>query len=183
MTTNGKQDVIAAIFTGYLSAQMGEEYDEEYIQLQREKFGYDPQNFHDKRFLETDRYRVRLDKPNDHASKGPNECLLAIAGSTEHNENTIADLMGSGLIVGRYSTFYRGPSMYSGNYPEEGGYALDIPKDVDTVRSLLTDEVVLDALVQRNQDQIRVAINELNKDLPRPVCVTPYLAQALRFGR
>ena len=180
---NEQKQVIVAVFTGYLSEDMTGRYTEEYIQNQIEKFGYDPNNFNKERFLFTPRFSVRLDTKDDHVSRGPHETLLAIHGSTESAEEAINNLRGSGLIVARYSIFYGGPSQYSGNYPEESGYSLDVPKSVDTVRKMLTTESLLDALVARELGQVTDALAEVNEGLDKPVLATPYLEKALRFER
>jgi hypothetical protein len=154
--------------------------DEAYIKNQIEKYGYDPANLHGVRFLRTESGRlVKLDTAEDHESRMPTDSLMAIAGSTESAEDNIRGLRGTGLIVARYSIFYGGPSGYTGRTPEQGGYALDIPKKVETAKALITDDAVIDALVAREADKIREAIGELNKRLNVPVLVTPYLEEAL----
>ncbi|MBW2964570.1 hypothetical protein KY363_03860 [Candidatus Woesearchaeota archaeon] len=149
-----RKQVIVAVFTPYLTQSLAD--------------------------LETPGFSVRLDKPRDHISRGPAECILGIHGSTEPAEETVAELKGSGLIIARYSIFYGGPSKYTGNYPEDTGYALDLPKNVSTVKAFLTDDEVLDALVLREEARIRQAIDGLNKTLQQPVLITPFLEEALR---
>jgi len=135
--------------------------------------------------LISDRHLVRLDSPNYDGRKraslmgmGFNPALV-IAGSTEPGEDEVEGLKGTGLVVARYSMFYGGPSGYSGRSPGDGGYALDIPKDVGVVRDLLTDDNVLDALVARELGGLVGALDSFNQGRIQPVLATPYLETAL----
>jgi hypothetical protein len=179
-TDEKKNKVVVGIFTGYLCKDMcAEGYDEEYMRIQKEKFGYDPDNMSGQKFLYTPKFMVRLDTRDDHESMGPGDLTLAIAGSTEGIEEHVRGFMGAGLIVARYSVFYGGPSKYTGNYPEESGYSLDIPKKVSTAKALITDDCVLEAILARDEKAVVEAISELNKKLEQPILVTSYLPKAL----
>ncbi len=175
-----KKKIIVGLFTPYLSENMGERFDEEYIKMQIEDFGYQRSNFNGTKHILTDKYEVRLDKPHDFISRGPNDLVLSIHGSTENGEEDVRGLRGSGLIMARFSIFYGGPSQYTGNYPEESGYALDFPKDIGAVKALLTNDQMLDALVLREETKIRDAVENLNSTLNQPVLITDYLTKALR---
>lgn len=190
-----KQKVYVAILTPYLTNSLGDfaecakidvkegglQYTpEEYVQKQSEMFGYDPNNFNGIRTLETENKIIFLETPKDHAIAAPALADLAIAGSTESIEQSIFDLKSTGLIVARYSTFYRRPSGYTQRFPAESGYSLDIPKKVEVVRQFLTDEAVMDALLLRDEDAIRAAIYALNEELEEPIIVTDYLREAIR---
>ena len=184
---NGNNRVIVALLTPYLAETIDDmEKDgrsKEYIQNQIEKYGYNQNNFEGVKYLETPKRVVRLETVDDHESKGPCDVNLAIQGSTENGERQVSGFKGTGLIVARYSIFYGGPSNYTGNYPEDAGYSLDFPKKVEAVKAFLTDDNVLDAIVAREEDKIRDAIDSLNKKLEKPVLVTPYLAEALKARR
>lgn len=129
--------------------------------------------------LKTPKHRVVLDREHEYTELS-GLAQLVIAGSTKEVEMDVEDLKGSGLIIGRYSIFYGNPSGYTDVAPEDGGYSLDIPKSVATLKALLTHDGFLDAIVARDETQIREAIDDLNKDLERPVLITPYLSEALK---
>ena len=168
----------AAIVTPYLSENMEEKgFTKEYIQTQIKKFGYDPQNINGDKFLETDKFFIRLHTRDDHTNERPD---LVIIGSAGHSEDKVESMKPSGIIVARYSIFYGGPSQYTGNSPEEGGYSLDLPKNVAVAKALLTDEGVLEAILAREEAKIRAALDDLNKKVSQPVLITPFLAEALR---
>lgn len=176
-------EIAVALFTPYLYESLGHmksELSEKEVKDQIEKYGFDPANFNGEKFLLTPKHKVVLETPDDHASEGPDDVALAIFGSTKRGEASVRTLKGSGLITARFSIFYGGPSKYTGSTPEDAGYALDMPKDVETVRKFLTNEAVLDAIVSREDKRIREAIDELNKELEQPVIVTPYLERALQ---
>ncbi|MBS3074064.1 hypothetical protein J4447_01270 [Candidatus Pacearchaeota archaeon] len=108
---------------------------------------------------------------------------LYIAGAVSEMEDIVMDAMNDGLLVARFSIFYRGPSDYTGRTAEEAGYAFDIPKSVDTVRRLLTDDDCLEAIAARNPLAIRSSLDELNKDFPNPILATPHLEVALSLPK
>jgi hypothetical protein len=176
-----EKKLIVAIFTPYLYEDMRKAgYSEQYIREQVEKYGQDHDNLQGVKTVKTQSGRlVKLDTPDDHESKGPDDVLMVIHGSTESAERMILAHKGTGLIVARYSIFYGGPSGYTGRTPEQGGYALDIPKKVETAKALITDDAVIDALVAREADNIRGSIEGLNRKLEQPVLVTSYLEKAL----
>ena len=178
--TEEKKQIIVGLFTPYLYQNMGEKFDEEYLKTQIEKFGHDPNNFNGRKYLLTENYQIKLDSPDDFVSKGPQELAFSVHGSTEWAEDDVRGLRGSGLIMARYSIFYGKPSGYTGNFPEESGYAIDLPKNMDTVKAFLTNDLMLDALVAREESKIKSAVETLNSGLEMPVLITPYLAKALR---
>lgn len=103
---------------------------------------------------------------------------FAIAGSTVPSEIVVGGLRGSGVPIARYSIFYGLPSEYTGRTPAEGGYAMDIPKDVDSVIALLTHEETVRAIQERDAQRIRRALKSL--DLQPPLLPTSFLEEALR---
>ncbi len=175
--------VRVAVLTPYLTRDMSERYDEECLQKQIEKFGYDPNNFKDVSELNTKKFRVLLETNDRHTLSAPTLADLAIEGMTEGDERDITSFKGSGLIVVRYSTFYGGTSRYTGNSPEEAGYALDSPKKVGVIKALITNDRFLDALVKRELKKIQSALTAFNKTQPEPVLITPYLAEALKVQK
>lgn len=101
--------------------------------------------------------------------------ILAIAGSTRGGEDEVRGLKGTGIIVARYSIFYGRPSEYTGSSPEEAGYSLDFPKNINTVRSMLRNGDVLEALRSRNKEGIEKALEIFNECYNAPIRTTPYL--------
>ena len=196
-----KKVIRVAIFTQYLTESLenfgkaaecfvnrktGENITpEEYVEKQTEEFGYNPNNFSGVKKLITPKGKtVFLETTEDHILSDPRLADLAVAGSTEGFEHVVTcHLKGSGLIVARYSTFYGGKSRYSGNSAAKGGYSLDIPKKVETVRTFLTDDRTLDALLERDEKRILTALGKLNKKLAEPILITDYLTQVLKDGR
>ncbi|MBT7903668.1 hypothetical protein HN587_07430 [Candidatus Woesearchaeota archaeon] len=179
-TDGDKKRIIVGLFSPYLYENMSERFDSKYITMQKEKFGYESENLNGTKTLSTDKFIVRLDRQGDHESRGPDDLTLGIIGSTDAAEDDVRSWKGSGLVVARFSIFYGNPSQYTGNYPEESGYSLDFPKDIATVREFLHDDSVLDALVAREESQIRSAIESFNSGVANPVLVTDYLHYALR---
>jgi hypothetical protein len=156
---------------------------ERYFKFQVEKAGFNPENFRGVKSIATPNGLVILETPRDHTLASPTMADFAIAGSTEPGEDEVEGFKGSGLVVARYSMFYGNPSRYSGRTPEQGGYALDIPKEVSTVKAILSDDRFLDAIVARDESRIREAVEGLNKSLAQPVLITPYLSVALSQER
>ena len=182
-----KHRVIIGIITPYLTEQLSagtEEY-----RKQRELYAYDPKNLSGLVGFGIDGKLVELRAPRyyDEGCREnfkPKEPMhLIIAGSTEPGEDEVLSMRGSGLIVARYSIFYGGPSGYSGRYPEQGGYSLDLPKNVRAVLELITDTDFLDAIVEREAEKIRTSIEQVNKRIERPILVTPYLEKSLESKR
>lgn len=145
------------------------------------KNGYDPNNFHNIQRLQSNKGRlVELVRADGESIFALNEMGdLAIAGSTPPNEMGVAILSGSGLVVARYSKFYGNPSGYTNKTPEQGGYSLDIPKEISTVRALLEHDSFLESIQERNPRKVREALNDLNKKLSTPVLATPFLESCL----
>jgi hypothetical protein len=178
-----KQTFNVELLTPYLSENF------EKYRTKREIFGemvlhgYNPSNFNEERFLETPERQVILDAPSYRSGRRTFETVnntdLVIAGSTEPGEKEVRGLKDSGLIVARFSIFYGGPSNYTGSTPESAGYSLDIPKSVATVRTMLTDNDMLDALVSKEEARIRNSLDNLNSNLENPIVATPFLAEAL----
>ncbi len=182
----GKEGIIkVAILTTYLTEDFAEKYQDsqERLNVHIEKYGYDPKNFKDTRQLVTPKRIVLLETDERHTVEKPHLCDFAVAGSTETMEDAVFNMRGTGIIVARYSTFYNGTSRYTGNTAAEGGYSLDMPKRTDVVKSFLTNDNVLDAIVAREEAKIRQVIDEFNRGLAHPVLITPYLAEALKVQR
>ncbi|RME77472.1 hypothetical protein D6774_04285 [Candidatus Woesearchaeota archaeon] len=165
------------IASPYLMEDMSERYDEHYVQIQKEKFGYDPNNFAGVRELNGPDLTIELiDARNSDIflnAKAP----LYISGSTSAVERVVHELRGSRRVIARFSIFYGKASGYSGDYPEETGYALDIPKSVEAVKRMLTHTPTMLALQERNLDDLLKGLNDLNKHLQQPVLTTPYLQE------
>lgn len=179
-----RKDFIALILTSYLVEDMGGKgYSKKYLKNQIEKFGYDPNNFRGVKSFLTPKFRIMLETNESHILRRPELSDLAIVGSTEEAEKTVRDFRASGIIAARYSIFYGKPSEYTGNYPEESGYSLDIPKEVAAVRAMLTNENVLESFLSRNEEQIKAALSEFNTGLEKPILITPYLAKALKIRK
>jgi len=175
--------VKVAVLTPYLTRDLSDRYDDQYLQIQKEKFGYDPNNFKDTSELSTKKFRVLLETTQNHTLGSPTLADLCIIGMDERSEKEITGFKGSGLVVVRYSAFYGGTSRYTGNSPEESGYSLDLPKKVAVVKALITNDKFLDALVKRELKKIQTALTAFNKTQPEPVLITPYLAEALKVPR
>jgi len=172
-----KRTFNAKIITPYLYENMREECTEEYVQKQIEYFEYDPNNLGGIKFLETNRFIVNLNTRTNCSKANPD---LIIIGSAGVSEDEVEMLKPSGILVARYSIFYGGPSSYTGNTPEEGGYSLDLPKSVATSKALLTHDGVLESILEREESKIRDAVENLNKTIEKPVLITPFLAKALK---
>lgn len=154
------------------------------LEDQIKRCGWDPNNLSGVRVLDSGKYNVILVDPEyakEIGKTSPKDVDLLVAGSTPNIEANTTSLMGSGLIVARYSCFYPGASKYTGCYPDTTGYSLDIPKKVEIVKSLLTNGGFLDSIIARDEMQIRKAVHELNRTLEEPVLVTRYLSEALKI--
>lgn len=170
-----REIVRVGIWTPYLIEDMSKECDDEYVAQQIKMFGYDPNKLIKEDKLVTGRNVVLLEK-KDSSLKRPH---LVIVGCTRSVEDSVKRTRGTGVLVARYSTFYGEPSDYTGNYPDQCGYALDIPKDPDVVKALLHCDDVLEALVAREEERIRCTLDCFNAARERPVLVTGYLREAL----
>ena len=143
-------------------------------------------------FVETQRHNVFVgfDQRMIGAEIPPKEMLerlkcadIVISGSAYAAEANVRDVSWSGLIVGRYSKFYGGPSEYTRRLPAQSGYAFDIPHDYAAVIEMLTYDDVLEAILARDVKQIRTAVDELNKTLYQPVHCTEHLATAVQIPK
>ena len=176
------------IGTSYLTDSVADFESPEDLFKQSLLYGYDINNLHGIKFLNTPKKNiVRLITRENNPDIRINEVIdndLAIVGSTEGPEEKVRSIMGSGLVVARYSIFYGGPSGYTSNSPESSGYSLDLPKVVGCAVQLMTNDNFLEALVSREEARIRNAIEELNKGKESaPIRVTPYLSEALKVRR
>lgn len=203
---NGKEKVNVAIMTSYLTDDFEAQYAErkakcegckdctcnklseffdsvddiaKRVDYQKEKYGYDPNNFKGTRYLETPNFIVMLETPEEHEIESPALADFAIAGSTMSKEEMVMAAKGTGLVIARYSVFYGRESDYSGNTADRGGYSLDLPKKVATAKALITHEPFLEGILERDEVKIMDSIGSLNQALEQPVIVTPYLATAL----
>ena len=176
--TTIKEIVRIAIATPYLLENISESHDAEYVRKQIEMFGYDPNNLINERKIITDKNIVAIDTAEEHSKLRPH---LMIIGCTRKSEKDVASRKGSGLLFARYSIFYGDPSDYTGNYPDDSGYALDMPKDHNIVKALLKHDDFLEAIVERDETKIKSALDNLNSIIAKPILVTSYLAEALKY--
>lgn len=181
METQEQKQATVAILTPYLYENMEKSgCTPEYIRKQKEKYGYDPNNFSGISTMQTEAGRViGLETRPSHKMPSPACSDFAIAGSTENGEAEVSSLRNTGLIIARFSIFYGKPSNYSGNMPEQTGYALDMPKSVAAAEAVLKNDQFIDAILSRDEARILAAIEGINKTLQQPVLVTPFLKQAL----
>jgi hypothetical protein len=181
-----KNPVKVAILTPYLTERLENVPD---VEEQIIGFGYDPDNLSDTKKINTPNNTVLIASPdyiiNMRGDIDPSKlegANLVIAGSTEAGEDEVKSLKGSGLIVARYSIFYGGVSDYTGNSPAVTGYSLDIPKGVQFVKALLTDDATLDAIVEKDTQKIKDALTELNKKITTPILTTEYLDEVVNVA-
>ncbi len=177
-----KPEIKIALCTPYLykSAETFESNPTE-LEKQMQKYGYNPNNFHNTKFLETNKYLLHLENGTDHQTERAEDCHLMIAGCTEDTEQNVFRIKHSGALVARYSIFYSKPSGYTNIKPENAGYSFDIPKNIDTVRAFLTNDQLLESILEREEQKIRNAVNALNKNIAAPILITPYLTEALKI--
>ncbi len=177
-----KLEIKIAITTPYLYQNL-EEFKPSVGDFNKEIdiYKYNPNNLHNTKFLETDKYRIHLENPKEHTAEKPEYCHLVIAGCTADVEQEIFRMKSSGALVARYSIFYGKPSGYTNIKPENAGYAFDIPKDVDTIKAMLTNDQLLEAILEREENKIQQAISTLNQQIATPILITPYLTQALQI--
>jgi len=181
-----KQELRVALLTPYLAERMEDRETAEYVREQREKYGYDSNNFSSIDRFDATNASVKLLKPRLHRRStidtyvDPHRSDIVLIGSARDVEYGLRDNKDKGAINARFSIFYGGPSNYTGFQPEESGYALDLPKDVSVARALITHPTVIEGLLKRDEGIIRSGIDELNKDLPQPVLITPFLSEALK---
>ena len=170
------------IATPYLYKNMADEYCYDYVKIQRDKYSYEDNNFSTLDELVGGNIKVNLLKLrcNENVLNEANAPLYVI-GSTRAAEELVEEQKGSGKVIARFSVFYSNPSGYSGDYPEETGYAIDIPKSIETITSFLTHLPTMIALNNRDFDGIIKELDNLNKNLEQPVLATPYLKEALRW--
>lgn len=184
MIETQKRTINIGLMTNYLTRSF-EEWSKKFsdeMQFQIETAKLEKENLAGVRYMNTPAFDVRLHSPNEY-DVAPGACSLIIAGNTEPNEFWSQSLMGSGILIGRFSIFYGGNSRYTGNSAAQGGYALDIPKSVDTVKAMLQHEPLLEGLLMRDAQLIENGLGSLNSKLSEPVIATPYLSQALQIRR
>lgn len=175
-TEISKQNVRVGVLTPYLARSIDElEPIEQFEQMVL--FRAEPENLKDVNYLETPKFRVRLEKQPEGAMPPP----LIVIGSTRQAEVNVLSISTSfpQVVIARYSIFYGGPSGYSGVRPEETGYSLDLPKSVAVATKLLMYDGFLEALVNRSLANLRVALADMNKNLEQPILETPRLEVAL----
>jgi hypothetical protein len=179
-----RHDVYVALITPYLRDNLSDRGEsEEYIKMQIEKYGYNPNNFNGQRFLKTENKLVFFETPDNHIISDPRNADLLFIGCAGDSVGLVNSAKPFGTVVARYSIFYGGKNDYTGELPENEGYSIDMPKDVDTVRCMLSNDNVLEALIARNENQLRTALDKLNSSLDRPILATPYLSHALSVKR
>jgi hypothetical protein len=183
-TGNGRTATVL-ILTPYLSERLEVYKTKKQMAWQRTKGGYEPDNLAGTEQLMAGAIKVNLAAPQYSDGTGRKELsltkliTLAIAGCTEPGEAETRRMRGSGNVIARYSIFYSGPSTYTGSNPGESGYSLDIPKNVETVKKMLTYEPLMGALIDRNEQGILSALEGLNSTLEEPILPTSYLKKAL----
>jgi len=177
-------DVKVAILTPYLIRSFSDIKDPEEMKAQIEKFGFDPDNLAGTSSLFTPKGKVvRLETCENHTLASPMLADLVISGCAGIQEIIVRAAMSTGAVIARYSIFYGKPSEYTGLLPEEAGFALDIPKNVKTVKSMLTNDELLDALVSREHSKIQEAIKALNRNLSEPILITHHLESVLKHPK
>ncbi len=173
-----KKIVNIQIWTPYLIKEISEECSEQELKAQKEMFGYDPSNLLTENKIVSERNLILLDKERESTTRPE----FIIAGCTIEGEAEVKKCKGSGALIARYSIFYGEASDYTGSYPDESGYAFDIPKSTDLVRSLLKYDNFLEGIILRNETKIRNAITEFNKINQGTIIITPYLPKALEYN-
>lgn len=189
-----KQNVLVLVLTPHLTECLDEELEKTQI-----KYGYERNNFHSISKLETKSYTVHLIKPPDtqelaRKTLNNNEMTkdiaktidLVIAGATRPGQEEVKVLKDdkTGLIIARYSTFYPNKNGYTNMTLEEAGYALDIPKKVCVVKTLLRNDKFLKAITKRDEAKIIDAITGFNKGSGyEPVLISGFLTEALKIQR
>jgi hypothetical protein len=178
-STNNHVRVLIA--TPYLTENLLQNgYCEECVQVQRENFGYDPDHLIGAgTIIRTQRHVVEIETKEKNSGRAPH---LMVIGCTRGAEEAVTSLKGSGILCARYSIFYGGPSDYTGNYPDEAGYALDIPKDPSVVHALLRYDEFLESIIAREEERIRTAVDHFNEANTgaQPILITDYLREALK---
>ncbi len=167
-----KQNVRVGVLTPYLARSIEELAPIEQFE-QMVLFRAEPDNLKNVNYLETPKFRVKLEKQPE----GIMPPQLIIIGSTIQAEADVSSISTGfpQVIIARYSIFYGGPSGYTGVRPEQAGYSLDLPKSVAVAKKLLTHDMFLEALVNKNLANLRDALADINKDLAQPILETPRL--------
>jgi hypothetical protein len=179
MVATNQKIVKVSLLTPYLIEKLEDRGDPKWVQKQKDTYGYDPNNLRGVRTLSTLDHQVILETKDHHTACNAFSNDIVVIGSTRGSEERVQSAKEYGTVVGRYSIFYGGPSGYTNNSVSQTGFALDIPKNVDAVKALLTHDGFLDAIVAREEGQIRSALDDLNRGLPKPVLATEYLTIAL----
>tara|TARA_Y100000034_G_scaffold117637_1_gene157318 strand:- start:1194 stop:1835 length:642 start_codon:yes stop_codon:yes gene_type:complete len=203
--TTTKEPFRVSILTPYLSESLdsfikgcgvGKEQQVKQLLNQKMIFGYDPIDTKELTtpegrlvLLDSPKYRPatyidddgEIDSSLSRKFESESESDLVISGCTKSAEDETSILAFFGKLVARYSIFYGKPSAYTGKLPEESGYSFDVPKDIETVKKLLTSDDVLDSIVLRDEHRIRESIDRLSIYLEKPILVTPFLSRALEL--
>jgi len=129
--------------------------------------------------IDVDYWRRRKDVADLIVGLEP-EPILILAGNTVRQEEKVREMKDLGFIVARFSIFYGGKSGYTGTYPEEAGYSLDFPKNLEVLRPTLTNKEMLKALDSRELNYIEEVVAKVNAQLREPILITPYLKEALK---
>ena len=187
------KEITVAILTPYLTDSLQSLVErspsKEWLAYQVGKVGYNPSNLSEIEGIRTKRNMVHLlktkaDEDNDTLRNWIQQARngFSISGSTESFEDLIKSHKGTGALVARYSLFYGKPSGYTGRSAEESGYSLDIPKNPEIVKAMLTNDDLLEAIRERKADSIQRALIKFNRKMPTPVLATNYLPQALELN-
>ena len=177
------KEVKVQLWTPYLYDDIAGRCDDDYLKIQIKNFKYNQNNLNGIKFIKTPKHIVVLKAEDQYNPDVPKEADLIFAGSVERMEKIVKNIKPFGAIIVRFSIFYGGPSGYTGNAPEETGYALDIPKDVPTTKLMLANDDFLNAILARDHQIIVEAVDKLNRQLIQPILITDHLANALRIKK
>jgi len=110
---------------------------------------------------------------------------ILVAGQTSVGERMTKKFVKNvkGIVAIRYSYFhgiskddplYSETGGYTGTPMSVTGYALSCSKNIEQLRSLLSDEDILYAIYQKNREDLRKAVIEFNKKFKNPITFTEY---------
>ena len=186
-----KPEIKVAIITPYLTEVFEQrEMSKEEFEFQTTIAGYKSGMLLTEKAIETDFFLVKPWMPKGYSNNAStrkhflatiqDKPDLVIAGSSPDGELEVGTVMGSGLLVARYSMFFGGPSLYTGLMPQDMGYALDIKKDPEVVQRMLKDDCVLEAILKQSVKGMSEAVEKFNKGTTPDLLVTAYLAQVFK---
>ena len=182
-----KPTLYVALKTPYLTQSFDEmvlESGEEYANMQANRYGHERVNLSGVRMLHSPSGKTVVLRSRGVWGFSESESRIIvpdmyIMGAVKEAAEVVQEAMNDGLFIARFSIFYGRASDYTSKLPEEAGYSLDIPKSVETVKALLTDDSCLEAIASRNSSKIRESLDVLNRSFERPIIATPHLERAL----